>query len=283
LLYIWLRKVTSPGMSLLITFIGAMGTMLWPYAYIGLETKQSFFVLLAGYLGLACGPLRGWVRVLIFAVVCGLVVSLKSTAMVLFPAVAWLVWVQFGAEWRRRRAEIAVVAAVIGVMWLATGYTRNLFWAPIGGSWHYFRGWLIDSPFTFFSNAIGIFGSPTKGLFIYAPVLLLALYAVPRAWRSWRQTTTFVLLVVGGLVFLLAMLRWYADEVWGSRYMHTAIAPLLLVIGATRPVLRWRREAPLLILGAAGLAISFLGAFYYYGAMHLASTNAGQNTSDWLL
>ena len=42
----WLRKIASPGMSLWITLSGAFPTMMWPYAYIGLETKQSFFVLL---------------------------------------------------------------------------------------------------------------------------------------------------------------------------------------------------------------------------------------------
>ena len=42
-LYLWLRKLCSPMVSLLLTFTGAFGTMLWPYAYISLETKLSFF------------------------------------------------------------------------------------------------------------------------------------------------------------------------------------------------------------------------------------------------
>src|SRR5271157_3025652 len=49
ILFLWLRKVCTPGMSLFLTLTAAWGTMLWPYAYIGLETKQSFFLLLAGY------------------------------------------------------------------------------------------------------------------------------------------------------------------------------------------------------------------------------------------
>src|SRR3974377_1612960 len=48
ILYLWLRKLCSPGMSLFLSLGAAFGTMLWPYAYIGLETKQSFFVFLAG-------------------------------------------------------------------------------------------------------------------------------------------------------------------------------------------------------------------------------------------
>jgi hypothetical protein len=50
--YFWLRKLCSPKVRLLLTFTGAFGTMLWPYAYISLETKLLFFLLLAGSWGL---------------------------------------------------------------------------------------------------------------------------------------------------------------------------------------------------------------------------------------
>ena len=283
LVFLWLRKLTSLGMSLLIALIGGLGTMLWPYAYIGLEPKQSFFVLLAGYLGLACGPVRGWTRVLLFAVVCGIAVSLKSTGVVLFPAVAWLLYVQFGESWRSRRSEIAAVIVVIGVIWATNAWGRNLFWAALGGGWSRLRPLLINSPLLFFANVIGIFGSPTKGLLLYAPVLLLSLYAIPRTFRTHRRTAIFVLLLVAGVVFQMAMLRAFADEVWGSRYAHTMIAPLLVLIGAARPEgFEWRRQAPLIALGVLGVIISFLGSLYYYGVLHVATMDAGQNTLETL-
>ena len=135
----------------------------------------------------------------------------------------------------------------------------------------------------FFSNAIGIFGSPSKGIFVFAPVLMLALYAVPRAFRTHRDTTIFGLLLVGGIVFELSMLKAFADEVWGSRYLHTVIAPLLVVIGAAYPRFQWRRQLPLLALAAIGLCISFLGTLYYYGVRHLATMQTGQNTAEWIV
>src|SRR6188768_324054 len=58
--FLWLRKFSTPWMSFMLTLTGAFATMLWPYAYIGLETKQSFLVLLAAYLALAGGRLRSW-------------------------------------------------------------------------------------------------------------------------------------------------------------------------------------------------------------------------------
>jgi hypothetical protein len=281
-LFLWLRKLTSPGMSLLLTLVAAFGTMLWPYAYIGLEPKQSLFVLFAGYLGLACGELRGWPRVLLFAAVCGIAVSLKSTGVVLFPAIAWLLYVQFGERWRSRKLEVLAALAVIGCIWVASVWTRNFFWKPMGGGFRHLRPWLIDSPVSFFGNWIGVFGSPTKGLFLFAPVLVLSLWALPKTFRTHRNAAVFVLILTAGIASQLAMLRSLADEVWGSRYMHTAIAPLMVAIGAARPRFEWLREAPLVVLGAIGTVISFLGSLYYYGVWHLAMTMAGQNTSEWL-
>jgi hypothetical protein len=281
-LYLWLRKLCSPQVSLLLTLTGAFGTMLWPYAYISLETKLSFFLLLAGYLGLAGGSIYGWTRLLLFAASCGLAVTLKSTGIVLFPAIAYLVYVQFRDDWQSRRAQALAVVLVIGGVWAAGALGRSLFWGPRGGGLHNIRFWLTDSPFQYFSNIIGIFGSPNKGLFIYAPALLASLYALPRAFRTHRHTVVFALLVTGGTVALLSALISPSDEVWGSRYMHLVIAPLIVCIGAAWPRLEWRIHVPLTALAAMGLVISFLGAFYYYGLLDFAAKKAGQNTLEWI-
>src|ERR1700736_1149005 len=126
-LYLWLRKLCSPGMSLLLTISGALGTMLWPYAYISLETKQTLFVLLAGYLALARGTMCNWPRVLFFAAVCGLAVSLKSTGIVLFPAIGYLIYIEFRDDWRSRRAQLLTVLFVIGTVWVIGAIGRNQY------------------------------------------------------------------------------------------------------------------------------------------------------------
>lgn len=281
-LYLWLRKLCSPGMSLFLTLAGAFGTMLWPYAYIGLETLQSFFVLLAGYLALADGKLRSWPRLLLFAAVCGLAMTVKSTGIVLWPAIAYLLYVQFRGEWRLRRAQVFAVVLVIGAIWALGAWGRNFYWAPLGGGSASLRFWLTGSPFQFFSNAIGIFGSPTKGLFVYAPVLLVSLYAIPRAFRTHRETAIFALLLTACTIAFLSILTSPADDVWGSRYMHVAIAPLLLCIAAAWPSFKWRRDVGLVALTAIGVTISFLGAFFYYGSLDSAARETDQNTIEWV-
>jgi hypothetical protein len=282
ILFLWLRKLTSPAMSLLLTVGAGFGTLLWPYAYIGLETKMSFFVLLAGYLGIANGRIRAWPKLLLFATACGLAMTVKSTGAVMAPVFAYLVYLQFRGEWRSRLGQIIATGAVIGVIRMIGDLTTRQYWAPFGGGYSHLRGWLIESPLQFYMNLIGIFGSPTKGLFVYAPILLFSVYALARAIRLQRDLAFFSLLVVATNVGLVAMLIVSADEVWGTRYMHVLIAPLVLCIGAAWPQFEWKKHIPLVMLIAIGMVISFLGSFFYYGIKQWAQFDSGQNTMEWL-
>ncbi len=282
ILFLWLRKLCSPSMSLFLVLTAAFGTMLWPYAYIGLETKQSFFVLLAGYLALADGKMRSWPRVLLFAIVCALAMCVKATGVTLWPALAYLIYVQFRGDWRLRRAQILVLLLIVGAIWAFSHWGTNAYWGPRGGGAGNLRPWLVDSPLQLFINAIGLLGSPTKGLLVYAPVLIACLYAVPRAFRANREVAIYALLVMTCTSALLILLASPADEVWGCRYLHLAIAPLVLCMGAAWPRFRWRRDVPLVVLAMVGVAVSFLGAFYYYGVRDFAMTEARQNTLEWI-
>ena len=282
ILYLWLRKLSSPGMALLLAFTAAFGTMLWPYAYISLETKQSLFVFLAGYLALADGEIRSWPRLLLFAACCGLAITVKSTGIVLFPAIVYLIYTQFRNDWRSRRAQMVAMLLVIVTVWALGHWGSNQYWGPRGGGANSIRIWLIDSPLQLFTNTVGVIGSPTKGLFVYSPVLLLSLYAVPSAFRINRPIAIFALLVTGCTLAFLSVLTTSVDETWGPRYLHVAIAPLLLCIGCVWSSFKWRRDLLLVALALIGLCISFLGAFYYYGVQNFAAKEVNQNTMEWM-
>jgi hypothetical protein len=281
-LFLWLRKLCSPAMSLLLALSGAFGTMLWPYAYISLETKQSFFVLLAGYLALANGKLLDWPRVLLFATACGMALSMKSTGIILGPVFVYLIFQQFWRDWRERWPQLLAVLLTCSAFLTVGAVSREWHWTNQGGSLNVLRPWLIDSPFQIFFNVLGLFGSPTKGLFVFAPILLATIYAIPRAFRANRQIATFGVLVTVCTLAFLAILRFPSDEVWGPRYMHVTIAPLLLSVGVAWPRFQWKRFLPLAMLTAVGVAVSFLGAFSYYVTKIGLTEMWQQNTMEWI-
>jgi hypothetical protein len=284
ILFVWLQKLTSPSLAFLLTIAGAFGTMLWPYAYLGLETKQSLFLMLAGYWALECRAIRSFPGALLFGLCCALAVSVKSTGVVLSPAIAYLIYVQFREAWRGRLRFAVAALSVIGSMLVLCAAVKSRYWTALGvSSWDMLKPLMADSMFQYLGNVIGMFGSPTKGLLLYAPPTLLSLYAVPKAWRTRRDLTTFVLLVVGGTVSGFAALRFFADELWGPRYLYICVAPLLLLIAASRQQFCLRRDAMLIPLLALGVVVSFLGAYYYYGNMHFATMKAGQNSEEELV
>ncbi len=281
-LFLWLRKLCSAGMSLLLAVTAAFGTMLWPYAYIGLETKQSLFVMLAAYLGLASGKIQGWPKLIQFAVVCGLALNLKATGIVMWPAIAYLIYAQFHDEWRSRIPEMLVTSSIVAAI-MGFGYwSQKLYWGPLGGGANNIRPWMIHSPFQIFPNALALFGSPTKGVFLYAPILLVSIFCVARAFRRDRHVAIFTVLLTACVVGFMSLMTFGSDEVWGPRYMHPIVAPFILCIGAAWPKFEWRRHFSIVILSLAGIIISFLGAFYYYGIQDFAMLRAGQNTMEWI-
>ncbi len=277
ILFVWLRKLTSPGLAVCLALSAAFGTLLWPYAYIGLETKQSLFLLLSAYLALEGRPIQSFGRAIVFGLCCALAIGSKANGLMLLPAVTYLAYAQFREGWRQRLPFALTTLAVAGTLSFANSAARAQYYLASGvTTFVQFRSTMIDSVFQYLGSLIGLFGSPTKGLLLYAPLILLSLYAVPCAWRVRRDLTLFVLLTVGGLVGGFALVAYYADETWGARYLHSCVAPLVLLIGASRSRFSWR-DAAMIPLTALGVVISFLGAFYYYGNMHAASIRAGEN------
>ena len=283
LAFVWLRKISTPWMSLILVMTGAFATMLWPYAYIGLETKQSFLILLVGYLALANGKILRWSGLVLFGIIGGLSLTVKNTGIVMWPAVAYLVYVQFRDDWRVRRLQLLIVSLLIGGIWELGDALRSPYWEARGGVLFNIHEWWSDSPILVFTNFIGVFGSPMKGLAVFAPVLLLCIYAIPRAFRSnSRNLAVFALLVAACTAGFISLLSVPSDEIWGPRYMHVAIAPLLICIGAAWPQLEWKIGVPLGGLAAAGFVISSLGAFSSYGVPSLAMRETAQNTMEWI-
>ena len=92
LIFVWSRRLTgSAGWAALLALGTAFATMIWPYAYIGLETTQSVFLLAAGWLALEEPSTRSWPRTLAFAISAAIAVSAKSTGAFLVPAVLFLI------------------------------------------------------------------------------------------------------------------------------------------------------------------------------------------------
>lgn len=281
--FLWSVRLTGErSRALSLALIAAFCTMIWPYAYIGLELQQSLFLLLAAWLAIGRDPGLRWRDVLFFAFCCGMAVSVKSTALFLVPAVAFLL-LHFFAKNRPGRALqlAAAVGLVIGMLGL-NAWTRSGYWNAGGGTRGFLDEWMVVDALAWALNGIALLGAPGKGLIVYAPVALIAASRIPLAWEVRRDIVIFAILTLAGLVSGFALFDIWSEETWGPRYLHSAIAPLLMIVAASplSPKATLLDRAPLFVTACLGFIISFLGAIYSYGAVHLVALDAGRSTLE---
>ena len=285
LLFVWLRRITRHVIwSYTLSLIAGFCTLLWPYAYIGLEPKQSLCVVAAAYLALATAGRATYTRSLWFGLACAGAISLKISGTYLIPAVAFLIGVR---ALRQRHApdprwpwHMLVVVALAGVVYAGNVVTISWNADPRGVTLASLSIWFVDNPVTFLFNLFELLASPAKGLIVYSPVCLLALLAMRQAWHRDRALVTFCGLVLGGTAIGFAMLRVWSDETWGSRYLHVTVAPLILCLGLTVRTFGLAHKVALATTAILGLWISFLGSFCYYGVLHTVATATEQATLE---
>ncbi len=281
-LFVWCSRITgNRRYAFAIALVAAFATMLWPYAYIGLEPKQSLFLLIAAYLGIEYRSPSSWAATVGFGVAAGLAVASKSTGAFLLPAAVFLVWC-YARRIDRSQRMIRIAAACVLVLGLFVfnAWTRSFFWAQYGGSFAFIRPWMVSDAVSPFLNLAAFFGSPNKGLWVYSPVCFLGIFAIPRAWQQHRDVTLFALLTLGGLAGGFSLLTNWSDETWGPRYLHSTICPLLLVlaVGFPKPTRVFR--AALALSAVLGFGAALLGVAFYYGALVRAANTTGVNTLE---
>ncbi len=283
-LFVWCSRLAgSRAWGWALALAAGFGTMIWPYAYIGLETTQSLFLLLAGFLALEPRASRTWPRSILFGICAAIAVSAKSGGMLLVPAVGYLAWRFFrgspGPETARSGAigwKAAATLLLIVLVFAGNAYIRSLAWVQLGGTVSFAKGWLVHDLVSPALNLIALLGSPNKGLLVFAPVTILALVCLPRAFAVDRPVVIFALLTFLGLAGSLSFLEMWSDETWGPRYLHSALGPLVLCFAASRRSrpLRLRTEAPLAAAVLLGLGVSFLGTLFYYGSLGGVATTS---------
>jgi hypothetical protein len=191
---------------------------------------------------------------------CGLAINAKVTLCIM--PVAMLV-----DQWRvpRSRARLwhlalfALPAGCLGVVgWLAYNQLRY------GDPWTQGYGAHRDASLGFSvplaSGVYGLLFSSGKGIFFYAPVLLVSAVAIPRWFRS--RPRDLWLIAIPSLFTLAVTARWWAwsgDWAWGPRLL-LPVVPLacLPLIDALASRSRATR-ATLGVLAVLGLYVQVLG------------------------
>ena len=128
---------------------------------------------------------------------------------------------------------------------------------------------LVRPPANFFqhdwSGLLGLLASPTRGLLVFSPFLLLVPLGLVRRLRAPASRGLAVALAagIGAQIVLYALVDWRAGESWGPRYMTDILPILAWMIASAPPVLRPFARGLFVLAIAASVCVQAVGAFWY--------------------
>lgn len=182
-----------------------------------------------------------------------------------------LLWMVARVGWRRALAPLALVAlAAAAEIWRNVAWFGHILGAATATEslhplLHDLPGPLASAPWR---NALGLLVSPTQGLLIYSPIVLVALVALTRSLvRRAVPSDERWLAAAAGVQFLVysAYAVWWAGHTFGPRYLMDVLVPLApfgaagaAAAAAWRPA-RWAALTAL----AWSIGVASLGAFVY--------------------
>jgi hypothetical protein len=270
LVFAALARRTDRRTAALVALGLGFGTNLWPLA------SRSLWQLETVSFGLALA-LHAWLRapdetkarhVWIGAAGVALAGSARlETAPAIAVLLAGLV-VRLGI--RRAWAALALVATSGGVLmaaqwtWFGSVLGAKMILQSSGMAAHGVTGTLSAQPWY---GAIGLLLSPSRGLIIFSPIVLIPLVALPIVWRQrsdagvrWWTAAALVQCVCYAFYSM-----WWGGHTYGPRYLMDAIVPLAPAAAAGIAWVtaqRWRRIVAAVAL-AWSIAVAATGAFCY--------------------
>jgi hypothetical protein len=265
------RRRTDDTWAALIALGFGLGTSAWPTASQTLWQHES---VLAGLsLAVLClappAPQLSRSRLWLAAAGLGIAGAARPqvAAAVLVIAVSVLA--------RTRRASAAVTLLPVAAAAAAT-LAVNLWWFghPLGAmaafeaqmhaEVHAVSGSFSTSPWT---GALGLLVSPSRGLLVFSPIVLLAATGAGAARREgWAGDLRWCALAAAAQFGLYSAYSvWWGGHTYGPRYLTDLLPLLVPLVAAGSGVLRARRPARIVAAAALAwsIALAATGAFCY--------------------
>lgn len=265
------------GGSLAASLAMALATPLLPYGKHDFSDPLTGLALLAAFAAWLAYRRResAW-RALAVGLALGFAALTRTTSLALTPVFGLALWLGKGdgvpvpsgskvkdaaRAFRRRLPHLLAFAAGLGVLVALSGWFNYLrFGNPLTS------GYLAEESFSgnWAEGILGLLIGPGRGLFLYAPVLVPALFG----WRDLYRRHSDVALVAAAVALAHVLIygkwfMWHGGYCWGPRFLAPAMPFLALGLAPIWERGRRRRLA-FLSLSALGLAVNLLGSITHF-------------------
>jgi 4-amino-4-deoxy-L-arabinose transferase-like glycosyltransferase len=273
LLYAWARALEyGPRIALLVGLLYGLTTIAWPYSRtLFSEPLATLLLVLAAY-GLRREGWRWWA--VAGAAAAGALAVKVSVAIALLPLALYALLVSLRATPAAslRAAAMRAGAGLLGAalpLGLLLLYHTLLFGHPLTSGYGSVNpSGELGNPWQ--TGLHGLTFSTGKGLFVFAPALLLGLVGLGLRWRQQgREAALALAMLVVHLAFYSRLNYWHGDGSWGPRYLVFVVPFLMLPAAGVLAVLaRWRNRLALALVGALAalsFAIQLLPVLFNFG------------------
>jgi hypothetical protein len=251
------------GWSAIVAIGAGLGTQVWSTASRGMwsHTWEILLTALAVYLLLASAARGTSIRPIALATLLAWMFFVRPTAAGTIICVSLFVLIFHRREF--------IPYAITGALWLAALviYSMRIFGTLFPS--YYQQGWATGAQ----SILTGIFGmlfSPSRGLFVFCPVLVMVFYLIIRNWRALISRPLAILPLASSFTVFAVIAShqdWWGGSCYGPRYLSDTVPwmVLLAIIGiAAMPATARNFRSPSIALGAlllvVGIAINSRGA-----------------------
>jgi hypothetical protein len=278
------RRVSSMSAAVIALGLG-LGTNFWALASQTLWQHETVALGMLGALALVVVPTEQLTvaRLLGASALLGLAGAARPQVAIALAIIAiWMVTRRGRWQDILTLAPLAIIGGVVmssNVAWFGhpLGATPRL--EALHETLHGVGGSLGAEPWM---AAAGLLVSPSRGLLVFSPVVLVAAVGLIAASREgWRSELRWCALAVAAQFAVYASYSvWWAGHTYGPRYCLDLLPPMVPLAAAGLPILasgRWLRVAATLAL-AWSVALAATGAFVYPAdAWNLDPANVDQN------
>jgi len=223
---VW-RLTGSIRRAVAMAAIFTAASLAWPYSKAGMETVLMMGAVLTLAAVLYARDGRSWRPWAAAGFGAGLVLADKPYGLLAVLAILALLV----EPWRKADATRRWLFLIAGLLpILAWGVAFGVFNLTRTGS--VLDTGRSDPELTLAAplNALGFMVSPGKSLLLYSPVVIIGLLGLRPMWREHRDVTRAIVAAFLGGVVVVAVLRFWSDEMWGPRYIVWVAWLLLLPV-----------------------------------------------------
>jgi hypothetical protein len=260
-LLLLLERLVSRRWAWILTLVYALGTAAWSTSSQALwQHGPGQFAVAACLYSLerwwADRTLSRWIW--LCGVCAGVAIMIRPPNIVLLPGLALALLFGRAAiqDWLRTFTP-AIVAGLVVLI-----YNLSVFQSASGA-------YVTTVERNWIGGLSGILFSPGRGLLVYTPVALFALFAFSRGSRAARAAhlplfAISVTFIAGSCLIVAAWPKWWGGYCWGPRMLSEILPPVMALIALGAPV--FHRASIRRIFAATalyGCAIQAIGVYFY--------------------